>query len=90
VGSVRPIATQADASLCISEHTAATHVQHILDKLDFSWRARIATCGVQQGIKTPACLSGPSVKVITRILIPVDAASARRRYPAGEIPHHPL
>jgi predicted ATPase/DNA-binding CsgD family transcriptional regulator len=40
--------------LFISEHTAATHVQHILDKLEFSTRAQIATWAVQQGIKPPA------------------------------------
>ncbi|MDR7414986.1 MAG: tetratricopeptide repeat protein [Armatimonadota bacterium] len=40
--------------LFISEHTAATHVQHILGKLDFSSRAQIATWAVQQGIKPPA------------------------------------
>jgi predicted ATPase/DNA-binding CsgD family transcriptional regulator len=40
--------------LFISEHTAATHVQHILGKLEFSSRAQIATWAVQQGIKPPA------------------------------------
>jgi DNA-binding CsgD family transcriptional regulator len=36
---------------CLSEHTAATHVQHILGKLEFTSRAQIATWAVQQGIK---------------------------------------
>ena len=40
--------------LFISEHTAATHIQHILAKLGFSSRAQIATWAVQQGIKPPA------------------------------------
>jgi len=40
--------------LFISEHTAATHVQHILDKLEFSSRAQIATWALQQGLKPPA------------------------------------
>ncbi|MDQ7843146.1 MAG: tetratricopeptide repeat protein [Armatimonadota bacterium] len=40
--------------LFISEHTAATHVQHILDKLDLSSRAQIAAWAVEQGIKPPA------------------------------------
>jgi predicted ATPase/DNA-binding CsgD family transcriptional regulator len=45
---------QIGRRLFISEHTAATHVQHILGKLEFSSRAQIATWAVQQGIKPPA------------------------------------
>lgn len=39
--------------LYISEHTAATHVQHILGKLDFSSRAQIATWAAERGLKPP-------------------------------------
>ena len=40
--------------LFISEHTVATHVQHILGKLEFSSRTQIATWAVQRGVKPPA------------------------------------
>ncbi|MDR7554133.1 MAG: LuxR C-terminal-related transcriptional regulator [Armatimonadota bacterium] len=40
--------------LFISENTAATHVQHILGKLEFSSRAQIATWAVEQGLKPQA------------------------------------
>lgn len=39
--------------LFISERTADTHVQHILNKLGFNSRAQIATWAVQQGLVPP-------------------------------------
>ena len=48
--SNRDIATR----LVISERTAQTHVQHILDKLGFSSRAQIATWVVQHGLLPPS------------------------------------
>jgi DNA-binding NarL/FixJ family response regulator len=37
-------------SLFISQRTAETHVQHILDKLGFDSRARIAVWARQEGL----------------------------------------
>jgi len=48
--SNRDIATR----LVISERTAQKHVQHILNKLGFSSRARIATWVVQRGLLPPS------------------------------------
>jgi len=36
--------------LCISERTAGTHVQNILDKLDVSTRAAAAAYAVEHGL----------------------------------------
>lgn len=38
----------------ISERTADTHVQHILNKLGFNSRTQIAAWAVQQGLLPPA------------------------------------
>ena len=48
--SNREIATR----LFISERTAQTHVQHILDKLGFSSRVQIASWTVQRGLLPPS------------------------------------
>jgi DNA-binding NarL/FixJ family response regulator len=37
--------------LFISENTAATHVQHILGKLDFASRAQVAAWAVERSLK---------------------------------------
>lgn len=39
-------------ALVISERTAATHVQHVLNKLGFTARSQIAAWAVQQGLQT--------------------------------------
>ena len=41
------------ARLFISERTAQTHVQHILDKLGFTSRTQIAAWTVQRGFLPP-------------------------------------
>jgi predicted ATPase/DNA-binding CsgD family transcriptional regulator len=42
------------AALVVTERTAETHVQNILNKLAFSSRAQVAAWAVEQGLKKPA------------------------------------
>ena len=44
---------QIAATLVITERTAETHVQNILNKLGFDSRARVAAWAVEQGLPTP-------------------------------------